>query len=500
MFNQFKAARNASVPILAIETFDQQATIRTIGTALNGDAPIMSWDIIRGLTPLNNPASDVVSTICQNENPAIATGNPAEMLAKVPSVPAKSIIFFMNVHRYFASNDPTAVVSISQGMMNLRDVYKSKRAMLVLLGPYIALPDELKQDVMVISESLPDYAQIEGIIQSISNDAGMKPPKDMDKIADTLVGLSAFSAEQTLATCIEKNGKKIDINRPKLWERKCKAIEQTDGLSIWRGGETFEESMRGCRNVADFTRKVLSGRERPRCIVFIDEIEKMFAGSAGDTSGTSQDQLGVILSFMQDKEAAGIILIGHPGCAKSLLAKCAGNSANIPTILFDVGGMKSKFVGESGSRTRNALKVIDAISQGKMFFIVTSNNISSLPPELRSRFTLGTFFFDLPTKEERSSIWELYTTKYDIMANQIDAVECEDWTGREIKACCNIAYRLNLKLSEAAQYIVPVSRSSADKVESLRKEASGKYISANQPGLYKYEVASNWADNKRAIA
>jgi hypothetical protein len=30
--------------------------------------------------------------------------------------------------------------------------------------------------------------------------------------------------------------------------------------------------------------------------------------------------------------------------------------------------------------------------------------ISSLPPELRRRFTLGTFFFDLPCVEERQAI------------------------------------------------------------------------------------------------
>ena len=498
MIDQFKSARRAAVPILAIETFDQQETIRTIGKTVNGDYPVMSWDIIRGLTALNNQAVEVVNEICQGENPAIATGNPAEMLAKVPNVPAKTIIFFMNVHRYFANTDPTAVVSISQGIMNLRDIYKAKGMMLILLGPYITLPDELKQDVMVISEPLPDYPQIEAIIQSISNDAGMKPPKDIDKIADTLVGLSAFSAEQTLATCIEKNGKKIDINRKNLWDRKCKAIEQTDGLSIWKGQETFDD-IKGCQNAVEFTKMVLNGRDQPRTIAFIDEIEKMFAGSAGDTSGTSQDQLGVILSFMQDKEAAGMILIGHAGCAKTLLAKCAGNSANIPTVLFDVGGMKSKFVGESGSRTRNALKVIDAISQGRMLFIATSNNINSLPPELRSRFTLGTFFFDLPTQEERSLIWDLYIKKYNLTVEQTDKVEDTDWTGREIKACCNIAYRLNIKLSQAAQYIVPVARSSADKVESLRKQASGKYISASTPGLYQYKVQENWT-NKRAIA
>lgn len=497
MIKQFKSARNASVPLLAIETFDQQATIRTIGTALNGDAPIMLWDIIRGLTALNNPAIEVINEICNGENPAIATGNPAEMLAKVPNVPAKSIIFFMNVHRYFANTDPTAVVSISQGMMNLRDIYKSKRAMLVLLGPYVTLPDELKQDVMVISEPLPDYPQIEAIIQSISNDAGMKLPKDIDKIADTLVGLSAFSAEQTLATCIEKNGKKIDINRKNLWDRKCKAIEQTDGLTIWKGNESFD-TIGGSTNVKEFLGKILTGKNAPRSIVFIDEIDKLNM-SGGDTSGTSQDQLSVLLKEMQDNKVLGMIFIGPPGSGKSVMAKSAGNYTGIPTISMDFGSMKNQFVGNSEQRVRQSFKVIWSVSQGRALFIATCNGIATLPPELRRRFSLGTFYFDLPTDEEKIIIWNLKKKEFGLIDAQCDQVNDQDWTGAEIENCCRIAWMQDCKLSEAAKYVVPVAKSAFEQIDSLRKQSSGKYISANKPGLYQYDVGTSLSMNKRAL-
>ncbi len=53
-----------------------------------------------------------------------------------------------------------------------------------------------------------------------------------------------------------------------------------------------------------------------------------------------------------------------------------------------------------------------------MLFIATSNSIASLPPELRRRFTLGTFFFDLPTAEERETIWRIYLKKYDGQAQK----------------------------------------------------------------------------------
>jgi hypothetical protein len=49
----------------------------------------------------------------------------------------------------------------------------------------------------------------------------------------------------------------------------------------------------------------------------------------------------------------------------------------------------------------------DAVSQGRELFIATGNSITSLPPGLRCRFTLGTFFFDLSSVEERAAIWKI---------------------------------------------------------------------------------------------
>jgi SpoVK/Ycf46/Vps4 family AAA+-type ATPase len=44
---------------------------------------------------------------------------------------------------------------------------------------------------------------------------------------------------------------------------------------------------------------------------------------------------GTMLSWMQDREADGVVLIGPAGTAKSAVAKAAGTAAGIPTIAFD---------------------------------------------------------------------------------------------------------------------------------------------------------------------
>ena len=125
-----------------------------------------------------------------------------------------------------------------------------------------------------------------------------------------------------------------------------------------------------------------------------------------------------------------------------------------------------------------------AISQGKGLFIATCNKIASLPPELRRRFKLGTFYVDLPDAAERNVIWKLKLKHFGIA----DGKKPDDkgWTGAEIEACCDIAYRCDMTLLEAAKFIVPVSKSASDQIEALRTMASGRFISASQPGLYEY--------------
>jgi SpoVK/Ycf46/Vps4 family AAA+-type ATPase len=232
---------------------------------------------------------------------------------------------------------------------------------------------------------------------------------------------------------------------------------------------------------------VIQGREAPRVVVFVDEIEKAFAGTGTDMSGVKTEMTGTMLTWMQDRGADGVLTIGPPGSAKSLTAKATGNTAGIPTVAFDLSAMQSSLVGGSGERLRAALQVVDAISQGKSLWIATCNSITSLPPELRRRFTLGTFFFDLPSPEEREAIWKIYLAKWNLTG---DRPSDDGWTGAEIKECCRKAWRLNLSLRESAEYIVPVSRSAADQIEALRRLASGRFLSAAHPGVYTYDPAA----------
>jgi len=61
-----------------------------------------------------------------------------------------------------------------------------------------------------------------------------------------------------------------------------------------------------------------------------------------------------------------------------------------------------------------------------------------------------------------------------------------DWTGAEVKACCRLSALLDMPLLQAAQNVVPVAVTAAESVERSRTWASGRCLSANQPGVYQH--------------
>ena len=473
----FHAARCVSTPFVAVRTADPASTTHFVIEALTEGRelpPLLGWDVMRGLYPINRDSADELARVLGDRE--AATVGPADALLLAQKLREDGLLLYANAHRFW--NEP----AVMQGIWNLRDPFKATGRMLVLLAtPGATLPAELGQDVLILDEPLPATHHLEYIVRQTFNAAELHEPERqvIDKAIDALIGLAAFPAEQALAMSLVKR----DLDTEDLWERKRQIIEQTPGLSVWRGGETFED-IGGVEHVKSFLKAVLAGIDPPRVIVFIDEIEKAFAGTGTDLSGVKTEMTGTILTFMQDREADGVVFIGPAGSAKSATAKATGGTAGIPTIAFDLAAMESSLVGASTERLRTALKIIDAVSQGRMLFIATCNSIASLPPELRRRFTLGTFFFDLPTAKERETIWQIYLKKYDVAG---DLPDDEGWTGAEIKECARKARRLGMTLVQAARFIVPVFRSAAEQIKSLRQMASGKFISASTPGLYRYQ-------------
>jgi hypothetical protein len=98
------------------------------------------------------------------------------------------------------------------------------------------------------------------------------------------------------------------------------------------------------------------------------------------------------------------------------------------------------------------------------------------------------FFFDYPDDRQRAKIWPIYLHSFGLNPQQPRPKD-HNWTGAEIRSCCENAALLGLSLVEAAQYVVPVCVSGAEENDELRCWASGRCLAADKPGVYQSGAA-----------
>lgn len=474
MIETFAKLRRAGVPLVLIESADAADTVRDIVAVTESkNVPVGVWDLVRGINPATKLAQEICDKVNGGQDAAIATGNPVEALRAIAQHP-NLVTVMMGAEKILADSQ------VQQAVWNLRDIFKGNGSTLALIATMgTKVPASLKDDIVSVTHALPVEDDLRRIVTGIGQDANVAIGDDaVTRAIDATLGLSGFAAEQSVSLALSKAGLDLDD----LWERKCRIVEQTQGLKVLRGREMFAD-IGGCMNVKKFLANYIKGKRRPRVVIFIDEIEKAL-GSQSDTSGTSQALLGYLLKWSQDTAATGCIFLGPAGSGKSAVSKAIGNEARCPALEFDLSGMRGSLVGESEQRMRAGLATVDAIGQGRVLMIATCNSINALPPELRRRFTLGTFYFDLPSREERGLIWPIHEAKCGVSGPRPND---EGWTGAEIRQCCDIADRLGISLVEAAAYVVPIARSCAEQIETLRKSASGRFLSASEPGVYQYQ-------------
>jgi hypothetical protein len=364
---------------------------------------------------------------------------------------------------------------------------------LVLLGPSLALPQEISSDVVVTTEPAPDAKEIGEIVAKLYA-AASKAAKAKDIIlpemtpelgrlaTDAALGLlSRFDVEQTLSLALGREG--LDIQE--IWKRKIARVKLQSGAEIWTDCPDFS-ALAGCQQIKGFLKSYIEGRRPPGCILFLDEIEKMLAGAGTDSSGVTGKMLGQFLTWTQDRKVDGLLLLGVPGAGKSATAKCTAGAAKAPCFRLSFAEAQGSLVGESEKNLKSALASVDAISGGKVLMIATCNSLDSLAPELMGRFRLGTFFYDYPSPEENAALWDMYLKRFGLPAETV-LPPSSNWVGREIESACYQAWLFNKPVKEVTQYIVPQCISQKAKLEELRNKVSGRFLSASFPGVYSVE-------------
>ena len=225
----------------------------------------------------------------------------------------------------------------------------------------------------------------------------------------------------------------------------------------------------------------------------------------------------------------GVLLVGMPGCGKSLAAKASARLFNVPLLRLDIGRLLGKYVGESEHNMRVALKTAESISpcilwideiekafagidqnggasditkrlfgqfltwlqekENTVFVVATANDITAFSPEFlrKGRFD-EVFFIDFPNEEERERIFEIHLEKRGKMSDDINlkelAEETEGYCGADIEEIVKNAVENKFileteneeekkittnNLLEATKSIDSLSNILSDKIDVLKK-------------------------------
>lgn len=393
----------------------------------------------------------------------------------------------------------------------LPTVPRDRAQAIIVLTSSAEVPQELAGHATVIEWPLPDRAEIERILDASiaalpeAMQVTAAPNGTRDAAIDAAVGLSAEEAQNCYARSLVQH-------------------RRIDPLTI-----------------ANEKKRVIA---RERVLEWYDPIP----GGLDAVGG-----LDALKSWLSSRKQAyspaarayglpapkGALLVGVPGCGKTMTARAVATSWGVPLLKLDLGALRSKFVGESESNLRKALGVVEAIGRcvvfmdeiekalagatgesgdggvsadalgavlswmsdraGDAFIVACGNDVQKLPSEFtrKGRFD-EIFWIDLPNRTERLEILFSALRAHGRKLDMLDARRFADvvsategFTGSEIAAIVPDAMYVAFSedgrairiedLLAAASTVVPLSRSSAEKIEKLRTWAVGRARSATTP-------------------
>ena len=204
------------------------------------------------------------------------------------------------------------------------------------------------------------------------------------------------------------------------------------------------------------------------------------------TSRTSRSGWGSGGCFMEDPQRAaefglefprGVLLVGVPGCGKSLCAKAVAAAWSLPLVKLDPGALYDKYIGETEQNFRKAMGSAERLAplvlwideiekafaagggdedggvsqrvlgsflswlqerRGDVFVVATANDVQRLPAELlrKGRFD-ETFFVDLPDEATRAAILDIHLRRRKQAPEGFDlpalARESQGYSGAELE-------------------------------------------------------------------
>ena len=379
----------------------------------------------------------------------------------------------------------------------------------IILSSIYRLPAELEKYITVLQIPLPKRNELGEVLDIVAKQSKVELKTNLrNRLIDAALGMTSMEAD--LAYCLASVKDGFDEKSPfTVSSEKEQIIRKSGILDYFPKNESLKD-VGGMDNLKEWLNK--------RQLAYDKEARDW----------------GL-------KEPKGLLLLGVPGCGKSLIAKSIASSWNMPLLRLDVGKVFQGIVGSSEDNIRKAIATaeavapcvlwIDEIEKGlsgvqssgatdggvtsrifstiltwmqektaPVFVVATANNINQLPPELLRKGRFDEFFFvDLPSQKEKENIFSIHLQKnrqnVSSFALDILAQKAEGFNGAEIEECIkeamftayvesqetNIAPKLQMiHILDAIKNTVPLSKTMEKQITDLRKFAVSRAKNASK--------------------
>ncbi len=482
----------ARYPILYLLTHEEIRLETLIGSlAKKQNKQLFTWTATQGLRQYQD------QSVTDHKPQVGAHNDPVEILNHIQTVNIAAIFLLKDFHPFL--EDPHVIRRLRDAAHDLKGTYKN----ILIASPRLSLPIELEKEITLIDIPLPDTNELAELLKSVCTTVAQKNRSAVKLNNDeawALVraaqGLTLTEAENAFAKAVV-NDSVIDARDVNLVLKEKQQIIRKSGILEFYPAESKLAEVGGLHNL------------------------KYWLSLRGKAFSAKATEFGL-------PPPKGVLLLGAPGCGKSLTAKAVANSWQMPLLRLDFGKIFSGLVGSSEENMRRALKVaegvapavlwIDEIEKGlaggtsgnsdggtaarvfgtfltwmqekasKVFVVATANKIDALPPELlrRGRFD-EIFFMDLPQSKAREEIAAIHLSKRKRKVPSFDlsaiVASTEGFSGAEIEHSIVeglfAAYNENRELEtkdilKAAKETVPLSTTYAEELKKSREWAKNR--------------------------
>jgi SpoVK/Ycf46/Vps4 family AAA+-type ATPase len=477
-------------PILILQTHEERRAVDLLkDIALNMGSSIFKWSVATGLQRV-----DIIL------EPQTHLKEPAKVLKHIISAQFEGIYMLLDFHPYL--KDPLHVRLLKELAM----AFRKNASKLVLVSHKIDIPPEVKKMAVSFELSLPDDRQLMEIVKEEARayskqNSNLKISADkkiLKHLISNLKGLTYNDARRLIRAAIIDDGAITESDLPEVMRAKYQLMNRDDVLSFEYETSSFSE-LAGMKALKQWLKQ-----------------RKQFFHQTAEIPGMDSPK--------------GILLLGVQGCGKSVAAKAVAGTWNVPLLRLDFGRLYNKYIGETESNIRQALKTaevmspcvlwIDELEKGisvtenddgtsqrilgtlltwmaennkQVFIVATSNAIEQLPPELIRKGRLDeVFFVDLPTAEVRESIFQIHANKRNLDESNFDMAKLAELTdgfsGSEIEQLVVSAIysahadRSEVGMKELIEQIEstkPLSVVMEEKIAALRHWAKSRTVSAD---------------------